>query len=622
MCAGGQPQTTWDEKIQQFLTTFVESESEFDCELPGLLIQQMESLLPLGHGKECLVQAQEHVLKSLRLQWSKYAARDLECFWTNVNSTSRSATHKLLARRSPLRRTTSKSPLADSTRPAIISGLSASSYRCWRSLVLVRPQWDRGLCELHGVSGVTSCGSVTSLGSRRGPVMLTTDQLEHVRLRLEEERLRKLRESRIIRVKKITEEVVEAKPSVQLDAGVAINQLTRPKKFHQVLLNLDYREHFRCFLTMQEAEIPLQFWVAVYEMKRQCRTHTEAQETARQIKRRFFSKAMRKGAALQCKEKLITDIGAAEDVSPADLFTAASLVAQSLKKQWFSYYRNTLPPAEGDDEEDEEVIDVKAVMIATRPQLTRQRKTRYLWTTCIKRICHFRRGLSSKITRRAFKRYLNLQKFMPDGQRKPEYAMRKIMKNSQLISISRLTYDLDFWVEVDKYKQMADEAGMPWGEQTREEEAFIQRKAFAVINCFLDSVVPPKIQVNVSTEVVNKIVDNAACGTIKRSIFHAASMQIFNVLAHYWKRFCCHRAGLEAEVEKRRPSQRPSILFRQQPRKTDGSQTSGSSNKSKKEQTAAGDDDVMCISFSITTGIQLERHRFSHITNEATAAQS
>ena len=63
MCAGGQPQTTWDEKIQQFLTTFVESESEFDCELPGLLIQQMESLLPLGHGKECLVQAQEHVLK-------------------------------------------------------------------------------------------------------------------------------------------------------------------------------------------------------------------------------------------------------------------------------------------------------------------------------------------------------------------------------------------------------------------------------------------------------------------------------------------------------------------------------------------------------------------------------
>ena len=79
------------------------------------------------------------------------------------------------------------------------------------------------------MSGVTSCGSVTSLGSRRGPVMLTTDQLEHVRLRLEEERLRKLRESRIIRVKKITEEVVEAKPSVQLDAGVAINQLTRPK---------------------------------------------------------------------------------------------------------------------------------------------------------------------------------------------------------------------------------------------------------------------------------------------------------------------------------------------------------------------------------------------------------
>lgn len=52
---------------------------------------------------------------------------------------------------------------------------------------------------------------------------------------------------------------------------------------------------------------------------------------------------------------------------------------------------------------------------------------------------------------------------------------------------------------------MADEAGMPGGDQTAEEEAFIHKKAFAVINCFLDSEVPPRVQVAMQYSVlVNK----------------------------------------------------------------------------------------------------------------------
>ena len=54
-----------------------------------------------------------------------------------------------------------------------------------------------GLCEIHGIAGVTSCGSVTSLGSRRGPVLLNKDQLAHTRLKLEEERLQQLWEHRL-----------------------------------------------------------------------------------------------------------------------------------------------------------------------------------------------------------------------------------------------------------------------------------------------------------------------------------------------------------------------------------------------------------------------------------------
>jgi hypothetical protein len=63
-------------------------------------------------------------------------------------------------------------------------------------------------------------------------------------------------------------------------------------------------------------------------------------EAAKQIKRRFFSKAMGKGDALDCKDKLITEIGSSDDVSPMDLFSAASIVAHSLKKQWLFQNHN------------------------------------------------------------------------------------------------------------------------------------------------------------------------------------------------------------------------------------------------------------------------------------------
>lgn len=36
------------------------------------------------------------------------------------------------------------------------------------------------------------------------------------------------------------------------------------------------------------------------------------------------------------------------------------------------------------------------------------------------------------------------------GQRKPEFAMRRVLRN-QVINIGRVVSDLEFWIEVDKY---------------------------------------------------------------------------------------------------------------------------------------------------------------------------
>lgn len=347
------------------------------------------------------------------------------------------------------------------------------------------------------------------------------------------------------------------------------------------------------------------FWTAVYEMKRQCRTHAESMEAAKQIKRRFFSKAMGKGDALDCKDKLITEIGSSDDVSPMDLFSAASIVAHSLKKQWFSSYRNTFPSV-GDDSNDEEDIDSKKGVY--QHQLKRRGRTRALWKVFVHNVMSFQRGLSNPTICNAFKKYLNSQKYAADGQRKPDHALRRVIKN-QVINVGRLVNDLDFWIQTEKYKQMADEAGIPWGTQTSGEEAFVQRKAFAVINCFLDSEVPPRIQVNVSPEVASVIVDGAACGIVERGIFHEASLQIFAVLAFYWRRFCVHRFGLEGALSRRR---KQSTGF--QAGRTQASSRRSSTSKPGvfnmvKEQTLEGTGEVdvscTCITFSLITGIQM-----------------
>ena len=40
-----------------------------------------------------------------------------------------------------------------------------------------------------------------------------------------------------------------------------------------------------------------------------------------------------------------------------------------------------------------------------------------------------------------------------------------------------------------------------------------------------------------SAEVADIIVDAAACGIVERGIFHEASLQIFSILAFYWRRY-------------------------------------------------------------------------------------
>ena len=64
--------------------------------------------------------------------------------------------------------------------------------------------------------------------------------------------------------------------------------------------------------------------------------------------------------------------------------------------------------------------------------------------------------------------------------------------------MTKLLNDLSFWAEVERYKDIADivrAAKRERNTHTPEDDIVVHKKAHAIINCFIDSAVIPRIQV-------------------------------------------------------------------------------------------------------------------------------
>ena len=62
--------------------------------------------------------------------------------------------------------------------------------------------------------------------------------------------------------------------------------------------------------------------------------------------------------------------------------------------------------------------------------------------------------------------------------------------------MTKLLNDLSFWAEVERYKDIADivRAVKKDGAHTPEDDIVVHKKTHAIINCFIDSAVVPRVQ--------------------------------------------------------------------------------------------------------------------------------
>ncbi|XP_008573000.1 PREDICTED: regulator of G-protein signaling 22 [Galeopterus variegatus] len=133
------------------------------------------------------------------------------------------------------------------------------------------------------------------------------------------------------------------------------------------------------------------------------------------------------------------------------------------------------------------------------------------WISSSCEIIAFRKALLNSVTARQFQRFVALK--------------GDLLENGVL-----------FWQEVQKYKDLC---------HSHCDESVIQKKIMTIINCFINSSIPPALQIDIPVEQAQKIIEHRK--VLGPYVFREAQMTIFGVLFKFWPQFCEFRKNLTDE---------------------------------------------------------------------------
>ncbi|XP_073749135.1 regulator of G-protein signaling 22 isoform X9 [Callorhinus ursinus] len=133
------------------------------------------------------------------------------------------------------------------------------------------------------------------------------------------------------------------------------------------------------------------------------------------------------------------------------------------------------------------------------------------WISSSCEIIAFRKTLLNPITARQFQRFVALK--------------GDLLENGVL-----------FWQEVQKYKDLC---------HSHCDQSIIHKKIMTIINCFINSSIPPALQIDIPIEQAQKIIEQRK--ELGPYVFREAQMTIFGVLFKFWPQFCEFRKNLTDE---------------------------------------------------------------------------
>ncbi|XP_053393937.1 regulator of G-protein signaling 22-like isoform X3 [Mercenaria mercenaria] len=343
-----------------------------------------------------------------------------------------------------------------------------------------------------------------------------------------------LQKSGLIKARVSTPDVMEGYEDPVYDEALIENI---PEEFKDYTLeklvhNRIELEHFRNFLAENYASMDIMCWMDIEAFRRI--THTDEKKRdakAREIKMKYLNKKYFFGAnspAGKEGQDKVAEAGGGwgkllEDRPPNPMILEAQkYVRDRLEKKWLPLFLATpefavrqKPRQNMDDVVDDVMVQKKKKSLNMLKLLDSK------WMSSTNEIIIFRKALLNPVTSVQFRRFVSIKG-------------------------DSLENDVLFWLEVQKFKDMY---------HAHCEDSMITQKINTIINCFIESQIPPSLQIDIPPEMADRIIDRKyeKCPYL----FREAQLVVFRVLFPHWKEFCDFRLNLAEEkvlptIERRR----------------------------------------------------------------------
>ncbi|KAL4236453.1 GTPase activator [Mactra antiquata] len=291
-------------------------------------------------------------------------------------------------------------------------------------------------------------------------------------------------------------------------------------------------EHFRNFLAENYASMDIMCWMDIEAYRRINHADEKKRDAkAREIKMKYLNKKYFFGAnspAGKEGQEKVAEAGGGwgkllEDRPPmAMILEAQKYVQERLEKKWLPLFLVTpefairqRPRQSMDDVVDDVIVQKKKKSLNMLKLLDSK------WVSSSKEIIIFRKALLNPVTSVQFRRFVSIKG-------------------------DSLENDVLFWLEVQKFKEMY---------HAHCDDSMITQKINTIINCFIESQIPPSLQIDIPPEMADKILDRKyeKCPYL----FREAQLVVFRVLFPHWNEFCEFRLNLAEEkvmptIERRR----------------------------------------------------------------------
>ncbi|XP_066538401.1 regulator of G-protein signaling 22 [Hoplias malabaricus] len=322
----------------------------------------------------------------------------------------------------------------------------------------------------------------------------------------------------------------------------------RRYRFGTLLRNRVELQHFLAFLEENFASTDLLCWLDIEQLKRTPSNAPGWEEKHSNIRTQYLSRNYLFGpsspANKQQQTELIRLAGGwarlqGEPLSVSVLSEVQSLVRSRIERKWLPLFlsskefnsRQKLQAELGDVVEDQLFL--------------RHRKKRQVWKqvdsglmNISQEVLALRKALLNPVTCLHFRLFLSTR--------------GELLEN-----------DLLFWLEVQRYKDLC---------HSHCDEATVQKKISTIISCFIDSCIPPSVQIHLPPEQAQLILQSRS--TLGPYIFREAQMCVFSELMKHWPGFVEFRSSVCEEqvlfeLEKRRAKEREKQMRGERDKKDD-----------------------------------------------------